>query len=257
MNESASPVSAAGTPGKELVALPAATTEPPAGLFQAMLADPVHAPERLALEAVRICGPEAAAWAERIRRERPELTIAELAMRTRTKFTRQSQASGAATGALGLPGAAVDVAVSSWTQARMILYLAALHHQDPTDPERAAEILYFTGVHKAIALAETAVEVTAKRAPATAMLKQGENAGRSTVYAGMVLAVSLSKMLGRKAVKSLVTRAIPFGAIPLGAWTNGRAMSALADRVVTEYARRLGVIIDHRSAKSPRPIKNG
>lgn len=171
-------------------------------------------------------------------------------MLTRQKFTRHSQVSGAATGALGLPGAAADIVVSSWTQARMILYLAALHHQDPTDQERAAEILYFTGVHKAIALAETAIDVAAKRAPATAMLRHGSS-GRHPVTASVLLVGSLSKMLGKKAVKSLATRAIPLGAIPISAWSNGRTMSSLADRVVAEYARRLGVIIDHRSMKRP------
>ncbi len=230
--------------------IPTATVQPPPGLFQALLADPIHAPERLALEAVRLCGPEAAAWAARVRAEQPHLTTAELAMRTRTRFTRHSQATGAASGALGLPGVVIDVVVSSWTKARMILYLAALHDQDPTRPERAAEILYFTGVHKAVALAETAVEVTARRAPATAMLKQG-GGSRSSIYAAMLLVVSLGKMLGRKTVKSVATRAIPMGAIPISAWSNGRAMSALADRTVTEYARRLGVIIDYRKQPDP------
>lgn len=247
MSESAAP----GSQGREntaLVSFPAATVQPPAALFQALLADPIHAPERLALEAVRLCGPEAAAWAARMYEQHPQLTTAELAMRTRTKFTRHSQVTGAATGALGLPGVVVDVVVSSWTKARMILYLAALHHQDPTRPERAAEILYFTRVHKAIALAETAVEVTARRAPATAIL-HASGGSRSSVYAGLLLVVSLGKMLGRKTVKSVATRAIPMGAIPVSAWSNGRAMSALADRVVIEYARRLGVIIDFRRSR--------
>lgn len=222
----------------------------PAGLFSAMLADPVHAPERLAIEAVRVCGPEAARWAERVRRERPHASTADLAMATRERFTRLSQASGAATGAFGLPGAVADMAVVAWNQARMILYLAALHHLDPRDPERAAEILYFTDVHKAIKLAEKAVAVTRREAPVAAL---SDRPGATRAALLMQLSFSLGRMLGKKTVKKLITRAIPFGAIPVSAWSNGRTMGRLADRVVIEYARRLGVIVQHRAIKPSGP----
>lgn len=217
--------------------------EVPDNLMAAMLADPVHAPERLALEAVRLCGPQAVRWADQTRRARPDATIAQLSMEVREKFTRLSQVSGAATGALGLPGAVADMVMVSWNQARMIVYLAALHHLDPTDEERAAEILYFTGVHKAINYAENAIAVARRQAPAKTVF--GDRS-RSM----MALTFSLGKMLGKKTVKKLVTRAIPFGAIPVSAWSNGRAMTQLADRVVAEYARRMGVVVHYRALKS-------
>lgn len=239
-------------PGKvvrsEVVATPSAPDSgaPPANLMAAMLADPVHAPERLALEAVRLCGPEAARWVDKTRRARPDATTADLAMAIRFKFTRLSQMSGAATGALGLPGAAADVCVAAWSKARMIVYLAALHHLDPTHEERAAEILYFTGVYKGIRTAEQAIEVAKKRAPVSTMFGNGGRAGPKAVVA---LVFSLGKMLGRYTVKKVITRAIPFGSIPVSAWANGRGMTELADRVVTEYARRLGVVVHHRAIK--------
>ena len=48
------------------------------------------------------------------------------------------------------------------------------------------------------------------------------------------------KHLGKKTAKRLVTRAVPFASIPLGAWSNDRATAYLADRVVLAYARRIG-----------------
>lgn len=216
-----------------------APTEVPESLFAAMLADPVHAPERLALEAVRLCGPETARWAARTRQENPYVTTAELAMRTRERFTRLSQASGAASGVLGLPGSVADLALSAWSQARLILALAALHGLDPTDDERAAEILYFTGAHKAIGAAERALAVVSRRAPDGG---PGSSAA-ARARAAVALTVSLGRMLGRRTVKRLATRAIPLGSVPIGAWSNGRVMRELADRVVLEYARRLGVAV--------------
>ena len=56
-------------------------------------------------------------------------------------------------GATGLPGAVVDVGVLAWTQARMVLHMAAAYGVDPTDPERATDLLVLQRVHK---VAETA-----------------------------------------------------------------------------------------------------
>lgn len=226
---------------------PAPDQELPPGLLKAMLADPVHAPERLALEAVRLCGPDTARWSERVRREDPRATTAELSMRTRERFTRLSQASGAASGALGLPGAVADMAVTAWSQARMILALAALHGLDPTERERAAEILYFTDVYKAVAMAEKALALTSRK-PAPSTEKSDSSLLRNS-RAAMALTMSLGRMLGKRTVKKLITRAIPFGAVPVSAWSNGRSMRQLADRAVAEYARRLGVVVHHRQLK--------
>lgn len=206
---------------------------PPQRLLEEMLADPVHAPERLAIEAVARCGPEAARWVTQARVADPQLPTAALAMQVRERFVKLARLSGAAGGALGLPGAVADVGLLAWNNARMIVHLAAVHGFDPTDDERAAEILYFTDVYKAIAVAEQAVEVASRRAPARSLLAQSSRSAGA-------LALSLGRMLGKKTAKRLVTRAVPFASIPLGAWSNDRATGHLADRVVLAYARRIG-----------------
>jgi hypothetical protein len=202
---------------------------PPQRLLDEMLADPVHAPERLAIEAVARCGPEAARWVTQARVANPQLPTGDLAMQVRDRFVRLARLSGAAGGALGL----ADVGVLAWNNARMIVHLAAVHGFDPTDEERAAEILYFTDVYKAIAVAEQAVEVASRRAPAHSLLSHSSRSVGA-------LALSLGRMLGKKTAKRLVTRAVPFASIPLGAWSNDRATAYLADRVVLAYARRIG-----------------
>ncbi|WP_163572317.1 hypothetical protein [Fodinicola feengrottensis] len=143
----------------------------PDGLFAELRADPLHAPEHLALEAVRRTGPEARDWFARARSGRT--TPRWLAKRVRDRFTRLSRYSGAAGGVLGLPGAVADVGVLAWNQARMIIFLSAVYELDPCDRERAAEILVLTGVHEAMSLAETAVRVAARRTPATDLLAHG------------------------------------------------------------------------------------
>lgn len=210
----------------------------PPGLLDALRADPVHAPETLALMAVERVGPEAAAWVAQTRARFPGIGPGDLATMARARFVRLSRYSGAAGGALGLPGSLADTVVTAWTQARMIVHLAAAHGLDPTDRERAAEILYFTGVHKAMSVAERAIAVAAGKERLS-----GLRTGASTTVA---LAIAGSKLLGRRLVRRALTRFIPGVSIPLGWWGNGRSTAHLADRAVRVYAHQIGVHLPGR-----------
>src|SRR3954468_22372032 len=107
------------------------TDAPPGPLWSRMKADPQYAPEHLALEAVRRLGPEAAGWAEKARTAQPGATPEALADSAIQRFTTLARISGAVSGATGLPGAVLDVGVLAWTQARMVLHVAAAYGVDP------------------------------------------------------------------------------------------------------------------------------
>ncbi|WP_163512463.1 EcsC family protein [Fodinicola acaciae] len=202
----------------------------PEGLFAELRADPLHAPEHLALEAVRRTGPVARAWVAQWRS--PRATPRWQARQIQKRFTWHARYSGAAGGVLGLPGAVADVAVLSWTQARMIVHLAAAYGFDPCDRERAAEILLLTGVYDALHLAETAVKVAARRAPAAELLKHGGGGSVSEV------AARLAVMVGMKLGKRALLRAVPLLSVPLAAMGNAGSTKKLARKAIGMYEHK-------------------
>jgi hypothetical protein len=200
---------------------------PPAGLWERMKADPQYAPEHLALEAVRRLGPEAARWVERVRAARPELSPDELADVAVGKFVNLARLSGAVSGAAGLPGAVVDIGVLAWTQARMVLHVAACYGVDPTREERATDLLVLQKVHKVAETARVALSVAAGREEAGALLR-GAEAPIGQVM--LRLGGKLAQMAGVRAAKKLFAKAIPGAAIVLGTWANSSATKDLALR---------------------------
>jgi uncharacterized protein (DUF697 family) len=206
--------------------------QPPGGLWQTMKADPQYAPEHLALEAVRRLGPQARAWAARARAGQPGAHPDELARQAVKRFTTHARLSGAVSGATGLPGAVVDVGVLAWTQARMVLHIAAAYGVDPTDPDRAADLLVLQKVHKVAETARLALGVAAGREKAGALLSRSQAPlGRTLLR----LTVKLAQMAGIRAGKRLVAKIVPGAAVVLGTWANSSATKALARRAVALY----------------------
>jgi hypothetical protein len=203
-------------------------TELPEGLLTRMRADPAHAPEHLALAAVERIGPEAREWAEAMRHRHPRASDDDLARHARIRFTRLARYSGATAGVLGLPGAIADTAVLAWTQARMVLHLAAVYGEDPTDRERAAELLVLQGVHKIVTAAETALDVAARRAAPSELLARGSGSR-------IALARSLAGMVTQHVARRALLKAVPIAAMPLGAMANAGATKRLAARTVELY----------------------
>ncbi|MFI1994277.1 EcsC family protein [Actinoplanes sp. NPDC020271] len=189
-----------------------------------MKADPQYAPEHLALEAVRGLGPEAAEWAARTRAERPGITPDELAALAVRHFTTLARLSGAISGVAGLPGAVVDVGVLAWTQARMVLHIAAAYDADPSAGERATDLLVLQKVHKVAGTARTALGVAAGR----------ERAGRlfSDRQGGTVIKLSLrlAQMAGVRAARKVFAKVVPGAGVILGTWVNSAATKDLAKR---------------------------
>lgn len=213
-------------------AVAAGTATPPSGLWERMKADPQYAPEHLALEAVRRLGPEARAWAERTRAWYPQLSADELARLAIRRFVTRARLSGAISGAAGLPGAVLDVGVLAWTQARLVLHVAAAYGHDPEHPDRATDLLVLQKVHKAAETARLALGVAAGRERLGALLR------RTNTPLGRVLlrlGVKLAQMAGIRAAKRLFAKAVPGAAILLGTWANSAATKKLARRAQDWY----------------------
>jgi len=208
---------------------------PPAGLWEKMKADPQYAPEHLALEAVRRLGPEAHAWQERTRMQRPGIppdALADLAVK---RFVNLARLSGAVSGATGIAGAVVDVGVLAWNQARMVLHVAAAYGVDPREPERATDLLVLQKVHKVAETARLALGVAAGRERAGALLR----GGGTPVHRVLVkLGIKLAQMAGIRAAKRIFAKIIPGAAIILGTWANSSATTDLANRTRELYRPR-------------------
>jgi hypothetical protein len=205
---------------------------PTGGLWQQMAADPQYAPEHLALEAVRRLGPAALRWADQMRAHYPEVSPDLLADWAIRRFTNHARLSGAVSGAAGLPGAVADVGVLAWTQARMVLHVAAAYGVDPTHPDRATDLLILARVHTVAETARLALRVAAGRERTTALFTAANApVGRMVVTLG----VRLARMAGVQAARRVVAKLIPGVGMVLGTWANSAATADLARRTVTHY----------------------
>ncbi|MEU4244929.1 hypothetical protein [Actinoplanes sp. NPDC026619] len=129
-----------------------------------LVADPGHAPELLAIAAVEAFGPRAREWVNRTREAYPaagDRAIARLAKQQFTRFGGLGSVFGAVAGSYAPITLLGTAAV---THAELVLHLAAAYGLDPTDPERAVDLLVVTRVHPTRTDAETAL--AAARRPA-------------------------------------------------------------------------------------------
>jgi hypothetical protein len=200
-----------------------------------MTADPQYAPEHLALEAVRRLGPEAERWAERQRDLQPGITADAAAQLAVKRFTTHARISGAVSGAAGLPGAVADIGVLAWTQARMVLHMAAAYGMDPSHPDRATDLLVLQKVHKVAETARLALGVAAGRERAARLFAGAADRPLSGVM--LRLGVKLAQMAGIRAAKRVFAKIVPGAAVILGTWANSAATKDLARRTREYYGR--------------------
>ncbi|MEV8515255.1 EcsC family protein [Dactylosporangium sp. NPDC051484] len=207
---------------------------PPAGLWAKMKADPEYAPEHLALEAVTRLGPRMAAELEKLKGQNPGAPPDALADMIVYRYVNQSRLSGAVSGAVPLAGAVLDVGVLAWTQARMVLMLAANYGAHPAHPDRAVDLLVLQGIHKYTQTARTALAVARGRERIEALLPAQRPETRNVLVR---LALKLAQMAGVRAVKKMAAKLIPGAAIVLGGVANGKATRALGGRAIGLYRR--------------------
>ncbi|UWZ59981.1 EcsC family protein [Dactylosporangium aurantiacum] len=207
---------------------------PPPGLWAKMRADPEYAPEHLAIEAVTRIGPKMVIELQKLRAMNPGAPADALASMVVYRYTNHARLSGAVSGAVGLAGAVLDVGVLAWTQAKMVLLIAVIYGRDPSDPERATELLVLQGVHKYTDTARAALQVARGRQGIETLLPSKRPPVNQML---MRLGLKLAQMAGIRAAKRIFAKLVPGAAIILGSFANAGATKNLAKKAIELYAR--------------------
>jgi hypothetical protein len=193
-----------------------------------LLDRPGHAPELLAATAVRTFGPRARAWAVQTRATYPAATPDGLARLATQRYVRIAGATGVVSAVAGLFGPFAELAALGWSQAGLVLHLAAAYGHDPTDPQRAVDLLVLTRVHPTVE--------TARAALAAAEVAEAEDqpVQRAAEALWRVAAPLAGQTSGWLAVR-LVARAIPGGAAVTAGAGSAAATARLASRARAHY----------------------
>jgi hypothetical protein len=200
--------------------------ELPTSLWERLRADPVHAPEHLALAAAERHAPAATTWVAD-KRAMYAVTPTELAQMAKRRHAGLARYSGAVTGVGGFVTLLPDLAAAAWVQSRLVYFVAASYGFDPFDPMRPAEQLVLQGLYETPGAAREALD-GAGVSIAQAMME-------SRLSRDEALAARLAKMVGKRAVRRLGGRLIPGFAVAFNAIGNERDTRALADRAIAFY----------------------
>jgi hypothetical protein len=200
--------------------------KPPARLWERLRADPLRAPEHVALAASEYHAPAAATWADRRKRVygTDPKTLAQMARR---RHVNLASVEGAATGVGGFITLIPDLVGLAWIQSRLVFFVAAAYGFDPRDPMRPAELLVLNGLYATPAEARAALDglgVTVAEAWVGGKLSRDE-----------AMAFKLARSVGKSSGKKLAGRMIPGFAIAFNSVANRRDTNALAKRAIKFY----------------------
>lgn len=218
MTDATSPLDEDAGPAPEL----------PAGFIERLRADPVRAPELVALAAADQHAPAAAAWVREMR-DRYALGPHELGLRAKKKHATLARVGGAATGLGGWVTIVPDLVGLAWIQSRMVLYVAASYGFDPHDPMRPAELLVLQELYADPVQARAALDGVGT--PVASAYVDKKLAGTQDRR----LAETLMRMVGKRVGKRVAGRLIPGVASVVNAVGNERETRALADRTIRFY----------------------
>ena len=197
---------------------------PPASLVERIRADPVRAPELIALAAAERHGPAAQAWAAG-QRGSPD-KIARKAKRIHARYARTS---GAITGIGGIITMLPDMIAAVWIQSRMVFFIAAAYGFDPLDRMRPAELLVLYELYDDPPAARQALD-GAGRTLAEAAVGRALNSREDET-----LLARLTAMVVKRGATRLAGRAVPGFAIIANAIGNEQAVRSLGDRAIAFY----------------------
>jgi hypothetical protein len=229
------PATAPGQPG---AAAPVAPTLPPAvaavadtlsgvrtEAWPALIADPGHAPELLALAALQTIGPRAGEWAARTRAAYPGATPDALARLAVSQFTRFGSVSSVFAAVAGSYAPIALLGAAAYTHAELALHVAAAYGLDPTDRERAVDLLILTRVHP--------VREDAVAALATAEQHSYDNSGLTD--ATWRLGRMIAAQAGGWAAVRAVNHFFPGTSLLVATLTSRGAARAMAARATVHY----------------------
>jgi EcsC protein family len=200
--------------------------ELPDALWKRLRADPVRAPEHIALAAAARHAPAAAAWADE-RRGRYAVSSRELAVMAKQRHAALARLEGAATGVGGAITLVPDLAGLAWIQSRLVFFVAAAYGFDPADPMRPAELLVLRDLYPDPLSARRALDglgTTVAEAYVGSKLQRQE-----------ALISRLAWMVGKRGIRHLAGRLIPGLAIVVNSVSNERDTRRLAERCMTFY----------------------
>jgi hypothetical protein len=217
---------------------------PPASLLERLRADPVRAPEHLALAAADQFGAPAAAWAHRQRNVMGKHPV-ELGEMARKRHVNLASAEGAAAGVGGIVTIVPDLVALAWLQSRMVFFIAGGYGWDPRDPMRPAELLALTGLYSDPAGARVALDGAGRSV--------AEHYIGSRLQRDEALASKLMKMVGKSGAKKVAGKLIPGFAIAFSAVSNRRDTNALGKRAVGFYGGTVAPMYRPPAAPSRLP----
>jgi hypothetical protein len=213
---------------KRVTAPPQQETRVPESLWARLRADPLRAPEHIALAAAEHHAPAAAAWAADKRR-RLAVDNRALAVMAKRRHATLARLEGAATGVGGFITMVPDVVLLAWIQSRLVFFMAAAYGYDPRDPMRPAELLVLRDLYPDPQTARQALDGIG-RTVAEAYVGVKLERGREQAMLSRLL-----RFVGKRAATRAARRLIPGIAIAFNAVANERDTRALADRAMRFY----------------------
>ena len=198
---------------------------PPESLWRRLRAEPVRAPEYIALAAAERFGPQAEEW---VRIAGPGHTPQQLARVAFKKHVRLARLEGGALGIGGAVTAGPDLVALLWIQSRMVFYIAAACGYDPHHPMRPAELLTLQGVYPSAAEARRALDGVGKRM-AVAMAERAVSARNEAIH------LRLAKYAAKRMARRYAGRLVPLIGAPIGAMQNAGATKELGRRALAYY----------------------
>jgi EcsC protein family len=212
----------------QVTAPPELETGVPDRLWERLRADPLRAPEYVALAASEYHAPAAAAWAAE-KHGRLAVSHAELARMAKRRHATLARLEGAATGIGGIFTAVPDIVLLAWIQSRLVFFVAAAYGYDPHDPMRPAELLVLRDLYPDPQTARQALDGIG-RTVAEAYLGSKVERGREHAMMSRML-----RFVGKRTANRAARRLIPGVAIAFNAVANEKDTRALADRAIKFY----------------------
>jgi len=214
-----------------VISPPQLETGIPEGLWGRLRADPLRAPEHIALAAAEHHAPAAAAWAAE-KRGRYAVGNAELAQMAKRRHATLARFGGAATGVGGLLTVVPDIVLLAWIQSRLVFYVAAAHGYDPRDPMRPAELLVLRDLYPDPHTARKALDGIGRTVAEAYVGNMGTKLERGREQA---MLSRLLRFVGKRTASRAARRLIPGIAVAFNAVANERDTRALADRAIEFY----------------------
>jgi hypothetical protein len=200
----------------------------PEELLHRIAQDPGNVMVYFAEEVVARTGEGAQERVDQLRAENPGLPPHHYVEKVKKDACLLAGLGGGLTGLGGWIGIAPDILWLLWVQNRMALQIAAIYGQDPTDSERAKELLVVQGVYNSVAAASAAMT--------KATVRVGTRLAEQYLRKGVLQAVKVAlKYLGIRFTRKALIGALPLVGAPIGFAANYFFTRQLAQTAAQYY----------------------